>query len=258
LSATDFSIGEKYDFSHWFNRDLAAAHHLLGDFEAELVVAKRTRETSPGEISIRATEVRALAALGNFGELERALGEALTLPSDDSGNGGSLLAEAALELRAHGHQEAAIAAARRAVAWWREVSVEASSAGSRKAIGRALYLAEEWDAAAAVFHELSRSDPADVEAKGYAATIAARQGNRALASRYSEELRAIERSTLFGTHTLWRARIAAQLGESERAVDLLRDAVAQGVRYGLWIHRDMDLEPLRGLETFEDLIRPKG
>jgi DNA-binding SARP family transcriptional activator/TolB-like protein len=47
---------------------------------------------------------------------------------------------------------------------------------------------------------------------------------------------------LRGAHTLWRARIAAQLGQRDRAQHLLREALAQGQPHGLWMHTDQDLE----------------
>ncbi len=51
---------------------------------------------------------------------------------------------------------------------------------------------------------------------------------------------------LRGSHTLWRARIAALLGNRDEAVQILRPAFREGVGHGLWIHIDADLESLRG------------
>jgi hypothetical protein len=63
---------------------------------------------------------------------------------------------------------------------------------------------------------------------------------------------------VFGEHTYYRAGIAANLGERERAVELLRDAFAQGQYFGYSLHNSLALEPLRGYPPFEELIRPKG
>ncbi len=68
----------------------------------------------------------------------------------------------------------------------------------------------------------------------------------------------LDRPYLFGANTYWRARIAALLGERERAVSLLRDGFAQGRSYGAYLHAEYDLEPLRGYPPFEELLRPKG
>jgi len=48
------------------------------------------------------------------------------------------------------------------------------------------------------------------------------------------------------------------MGERDEAVELLRRAFAQGLAYGLWIHVDPDLEPLRGYPPYEEIVRPKG
>jgi hypothetical protein len=42
------------------------------------------------------------------------------------------------------------------------------------------------------------------------------------------------------------------------ALALLRDAFAQGHPFDIEIHRDIDIEPLRGYPPFEDLMKPKG
>jgi hypothetical protein len=76
--------------------------------------------------------------------------------------------------------------------------------------------------------------------------------------RISEELAVIDRRFLFGRPTYWRACIAALLGEKERAVALLKEAFSQGRRYGVSLHRDIDLEPLWDYPPFKDLLRPKG
>jgi hypothetical protein len=56
------------------------------------------------------------------------------------------------------------------------------------------------------------------------------------------------------------------LGDKERAVALLRDAIAQGsgteddldaYGYGFIYAHSMDMESLRGYPPFEELIKPK-
>jgi hypothetical protein len=62
---------------------------------------------------------------------------------------------------------------------------------------------------------------------------------------------------LFGNETYARACIAAQLGEKDRAVALLQRTFGQGFFFQTSVHRDLELEPLRGYPPFEELIRPK-
>ena len=73
-----------------------------------------------------------------------------------------------------------------------------------------------------------------------------------------DRLAAIAEPYVFGGPTLWRALIAASLGERERAVNLLRDAFGRGADYGIWLHRDPDLASLRDYPPFQELLRPKG
>ncbi|MCK4557647.1 MAG: hypothetical protein KAU47_09025, partial [Candidatus Aminicenantes bacterium] len=72
----------------------------------------------------------------------------------------------------------------------------------------------------------------------------------------SEGLTGVEQPYLYGDHTYSRACIASLLGEQEQAVELLREAFAQGRPYGAYLHRDMDLEPLREYPPFQELLWP--
>ncbi len=57
----------------------------------------------------------------------------------------------------------------------------------------------------------------------------------------------------------WRpAAIAAQLGEKERAVNLLGQALSHGLLHGPQIDSDYDFAPLRNDPPFQNLIEPKG
>jgi hypothetical protein len=109
-----------------------------------------------------------------------------------------------------------------------------------------------------LIEELAAERPDNIDYKGYLGTLAARRGDREEALRISTELESIDRPYLFGSNTYWRARIASLLGDRERAVALLREAFAQGREYGVYLHRDMDLEPLRDYPPFQELLRPKG
>ena len=58
-----------------------------------------------------------------------------------------------------------------------------------------------------------------------------------------------------------RAVIAAALGEHERAMALLHEALASGVALGgwpAWQHANLELEPLWDYPPFQQLMRPKG
>jgi len=74
----------------------------------------------------------------------------------------------------------------------------------------------------------------------------------------SSRLELLQQPYLNGYHIYCRARIAAILGEQQQAVELLREAIAQGRVYGLGFHTNIDLEGLRDYPPFIELMRPKG
>ena len=121
-----------------------------------------------------------------------------------------------------------------------------------------LYLTERWSEAAALFSELAIERPDEPRYRASLGQIAARTGDVRRARELSEELsrgvgpRAIARAS-YG-----RACIAALLGERQRAVDLLREALTQGLPFGLEIHNNPDLEALRAYQPFVELVRPVG
>ena len=55
-----------------------------------------------------------------------------------------------------------------------------------------------------------------------------------------------------------RACIAAQLGDTDRALDLLRQHATLGKVDWVYMRIDPDLEPLSDNPTFQELVRPKG
>jgi hypothetical protein len=58
--------------------------------------------------------------------------------------------------------------------------------------------------------------------------------------------------------TYWAACIAAQLGEREEAVELLRRAFTEGASIGFHAHKDPDLEALWDYPPFRRFIEPRG
>ena len=109
--------------------------------------------------------------------------------------------------------------------------------------------------------------PEDLDYLGLAGVAAAREGDRHDALRISEQLAAVTRPyPLLGYPTLWRARIAALVGDPDQAVTLLRQAisegllpldVAQGLGYAMWLHRDIDFEALRDYPPFQAILDVK-
>jgi DNA-binding SARP family transcriptional activator len=238
---------------------LTSAYHVLGDHGAELSAATRARTDAPALLAHLAYEVRALAPAGPTAALDDRLTEADDLPPQPGWSSGRIMLLAAAELRAHGHRTAAAVMAERAASWYRqEAELSPFTAFTRGERARALCLAERWTEAERIYSELTPQFPQNVEYRGRLAVLAARRGDAAGAALGDEELRQLARPYLFGRETAWRARVAAQLGDADRAVRLLVRAFAEGHPHGVELHADQDLEPLRDHEVFQRLLRPRG
>jgi DNA-binding SARP family transcriptional activator len=244
---------------HAFWDVLTSAYHVLGDHHAEMAAAARARAHAPALLAHLAYEVRALAPAGPTDALDDRLTEADDLPPQPGWSAGRIMLLAASELRAHGHRAAATVVAERAASWYRQdAELSPFTAFARGEQARALCLAERWTEAERMYSELAPQFPHNVEYHGRLAVLSARRGDAAGAALGDEDLRQLARPYLFGRETAWRARVAAQLGDADRAVRLLVRAFAEGYPYGVELHADQDLEPLRDHEVFQRLLRPRG
>jgi DNA-binding SARP family transcriptional activator/TolB-like protein len=242
-------------FPYW--RELTDAHHMLGNHRAELKAARQARALYPASPRGLLHEVRALAALGRTAEVERRIQERLTSASPESPSAGALMVAAARELRAHGRPDAARGLLERSLDWYRAQGPDGAVGDPRPGIATVLYELGRWDEAGEAFAALAAGSPDNLALQGYLGVIAARRGDETEADRIALWLRDRERPYLHGQHTLWRARIAAVLGQHDQAVDLLRDAFAQGVPHHVAHHTDPDLQPLRDFLPFRELMRPR-
>ncbi|MFZ5788146.1 MAG: TPR end-of-group domain-containing protein [Acidobacteriota bacterium] len=253
----------------------------MADYERELDVTDEAIRALPDILTVRSAQVRALVALGRLDEVNRVVDESLAERSR-VGTPGGLMVQAAMELRAHGHREEALRLAARAADWLRgRPPSEQAREGHRSALEGALKAGEVWDDARAVYEAHAEAHPVGEGARGSAeaqgagepesqrlsraidylgalGTLAARRGDRVEALRISDALARIEAPFLFGRPAFGRACIAALLGERQRAVDHLRESIAQGNSYDASLHCDMDLESLRDYPPFVELLRPKG
>ena len=116
-----------------------------------------------------------------------------------------------------------------------------------------LYELGRLDEASAVWTELLASDPGNVDARAYLGLIAARRHDTAAAAASDSWLQEAETPYVF-TRTMYRARIAAQLGQRERALDLLGPALDEMNRFLVPGVRDYaELVSLRSDERFARL-----
>jgi tetratricopeptide (TPR) repeat protein len=229
---------------------LTAALHQAGNYKQELRAAQRGQQRYSQSMLMLHAEQRARIGLGELDGLSRQDMGPLTI------------LQLALELRAHGHLS-------RSGEWMRSI-VDGAPAGEilfplRIWVSMALLALDRVEDATAMIERSVQLDTLAIDQRGLLGTAYARQGKRAAAMRISDELAQIKEPFLQGLPTLWRAKIAARLGDRDTAVELLAQAFAEGVMYhpaypsqrGSFWHTDPDFELLRGYRRYEDLIRPR-
>jgi len=228
-------------------RALAEALYMLGEYKRALDAIQLSRQHFPDKSSNLRYEAILQAACGQLQEVDRVIDESFQLSGSAPG---TVMHDAAMALRAHGHKEVAHDAVRRALEWYDS----RISGDHRYSIAEVLYLDEQWAEAQQVFEQLYREFPDDQKYQGYLGVVAARLGDREKANRILEKLYSKEESYLL----YWCARIAAVLGEHRRAVDLLREAYGRGRVYRMVEFLQIDFESLKDYEPYIELMRPKG
>jgi len=157
---------------------LANAHHMLGNYKQELKEMRKGQKYYPYNWRFYAYEARALAALGKINAVRRMVDKSLEIVSSER-TAGRVMLEAAWELRVQGHREAYQEIAHQAVEWHKNrLQIREVNEEMRHDLAKALYTAEKWDEAQAVFEELAESDPENIVFKGRLGVIAARKGGR--------------------------------------------------------------------------------
>ncbi len=245
------------EWTSWYWWRMSATYHTVGDFEAELSITDRWRDSA--DVEWQAIRGRALAALGR----ER---EVIALCASSAGGSVDWVAGSQLtiatELAAHGRARTALAIAESTLArfelqpdtgWRRAFEI----AWANRLLGRA-------DNEREALVRIARSEAdtlAKLEAEGRIAVLRAdtTQAER-VDSRLAEQSdRPLRNPGVRGRQILARAHIAAGFGRREQAVALLRDAGARGM-FGLGpsheYHTDLLLAPLRGYPPFDVLLKP--
>jgi serine/threonine-protein kinase len=260
-----------------YRRDIAVPYHALGDYRNELRIARDLTRKDPNRLASINLEIHALAGLGKTSDVLDRVARAWSLPPDPLmlyrlgrlttgrrlpvNTAGRLCYEAALELQAHGHPDAAREAAERAVTWYHAQPAEDQSQPEyRYILARSLELLGRYREADSLMQKLAAEDSSNVDYQGTLGVLAVRLGDRARAQRIDQALAALTWPYLTGYHTYYRAQIAAVLGDRDRAVGLLRDAIAQGAAGDPWdhLHSEPAFGSLRDYPPFQELLRPKG
>lgn len=240
-------------FQYWYLLTLSL--HLLGEHEQELAEAKEAQRLYPESPNPLTYKIRALAAMGKVGEIRRVLNESAAIPVNAGLAPPVHFHRAGMELRAHGYEDSAMTFLNLAVNACRSASLVDSN--SRAALAEYLYCARRWRESQAIYEELARKSPENVDYRGYLGVLAARQGDLGQARAHSEWLKNLHASYLFGADAYWRALIAAVLGDSVQAVELLREAIKKGNAYSWEDHVCFDFESMKNYPPYVELMQMK-
>jgi len=240
------AVGLEGDALDLYRYWLLVTYHMLGDYEQELKTA-HGKSTS------------ALAALGRVEEAERmAIGDLPRQHSADDPWPVPMATEcAALELRAHGHPEAARRVFERVITWYGAAGVSDATRDDFPCAQphfNAFYYTGRWTEARAGYQQRLAEDTTDQKAHAALGALAVRRGDRAEADRMDAWLAGRPENP---RAVYSRARMAALGGDRERAVALVRRALELGLRYRMYLHLDPDFESLREYPPYQELVRRK-
>ncbi len=251
----------------------ASAEHELGDFRSELASAEAEYRQFPTRDASLLGLARARAALGDVRGATDLAGRATNERWDSRAMHVRVLLTTSRELRAHGHDTT-----------WRPILAEVvrrrheyrdSSAVTLEQTGLVLAEAAQWSEARAVLERALQLDATRLAAHGALGVVAARTGDRTVAM-HEDSVLAAWPPALFprGRHAAWRARIAAALGDTDRAIDLLAQSLTLGIPMlqgfqslpgttrefdfaEFDVHNDPWLEGVRGNPRYVRLVAPR-
>ena len=240
-------------------RDEAVAQHLAGNYKAELAALDTgTARVPAGAPAYRNTRLRAYAGLKNA-TAALALADTLLRQQNDPAATGPLNAvfNGAAEFEAHGDSATGARLARMVTDWALAHVPAKPPIAWHRVVARAFLFSGQLDSA---LGHLQRALPDTslngIVVAGDIARIAAIRHDTVRARAISDSLGANIRKWDRGTTPYHQAAIAAELGERDRAIQLLTPTVRVGQDMQTW-HRDSYLRALHGYPPFEALIKPQ-
>jgi len=258
-------ISQIDDLDHWagagpchflFNLK-SNVEYALGLYDAELETARRGVETCGNKVYFQVHRACAQIGRGEVDLVEDALNDGLKA-SDARRYSPNLFLEIARDLEAHGHPALALDVAERGVDHIRNhLKLDEATEWQRLRHAQLLVMLGRLDEAHQLLLALNDEIPEDDDILGWLGIVAAERGDREAAERYSAMLRDLDRPYVRGWIIFYRAGIAAHLGRSDDALDLLREAFSRGYPWGSDLHSSLELKPLRGHQEFEAILHPE-
>ena len=231
------TFGERW-LAYWANR--AEVQHMLGNHQHELREVQTAIRAHPEMQILGIYELRARAALLDTAPLWKRL---QVISETRNREVPITLRQVAMELRAHGDARGAMRALSMARLWYARQTDDTTETAHLAGVARTAFLQDDRSTARAMYDQINRRQTSCVECLGSNGVLAAREHNRIEALRVDSLLSRVSRPYLFGLNTLWRARIAATLGDAERARILYLAAREEGLAIDVLTHADADLWP---------------
>jgi tRNA A-37 threonylcarbamoyl transferase component Bud32 len=242
----------------------AGVLHDLSQHDRELAVIRAGQPLYSGRLSFAFSAIRPLVALGRLDEVDRAVDDAFTLPSETRGSAAQTGALTMYELRWHGHSSVADSLGARLLARLdARPPAEAPTAEGRRGRAMLLMAARRWSELHVLADSMEVANPGNVEALRLRGVARAMQGQRAEAAAIEHALELDTRPIrpedgcqfLRVCRRTARAYIAAALGDKARAVSLIDGWVFRDFNPA---HFDLLGELLRDYPPFQELIKPGG
>jgi len=222
------------------------AQHRLGQYEGELQVVRSLKSARLEFRSVYRIELRALAGLGRDEELE----EKLEILLEDAS--ASAMFSLTSELQAHGYGDLVATVGESAIALLDRQAEQERDDDWKYLRASWLERLDRLDEAREQLEAIDDDSGLRFDALGMLGRLAARLGDRALALKIYDELEGVRQESL---RYFYRATIAAELGELDQAVALLRRM--QSPPRG-FMHREKFFPTLVGYEPFEELEKPRS
>ncbi|HYC30843.1 MAG TPA: hypothetical protein VEB59_01070, partial [Gemmatimonadales bacterium] len=232
---------------------LTASLHAQAKYDEELTAARAAQRRFPDRPSAYLHQVRALAALGQLRELEKVWSAAAGPLSATPVETGNLALEAGSELEAHSDSSTARRWFSRAYDAYAVADTGETATEARW--GRAMTAARlgRFEEAFRLGSSLASSSGA-TEYLGLVGAVAARLDRQDQADSLARRLEADTGKFTYGRPQFQAARIAAALGDREKANRLLIAARSRGYTWEVENHRDPFLRPLHGLPVMKELL----
>ena len=229
------------------------AHRLKGDFSEGESEWRKMRLEKPEDVSLCNTGIQIFSGMGRVKAVDSLIAQCATLSTSQPLNDGPWIV-AGRQFRGRGFTAASQRAFEKALA-----IRSTAPASPRRARNLAMIECELGRWKEALGNLASVADTSDSEDQKTLGVIAAHLGDTATAARalkWTQDWGKRERTR--GAASMNRAFIVLALGKRAEAIRLLAEASREGIApaWTMWYVR-WELQPLRGDERFEQLIRPQ-